>query len=127
MKRNSSLLSSNDRLPVLRRGDVVMVFLLLTVVGSMVSGCATARAARYQKEVAMPMLIQENRQLEDELFYLREQLSRCCFDNQQLQQQVTTLQAKVDAISPSTSSRSRSQNTRQERSTATVPAWSPTR
>ena len=105
-----------------RRAYVVMVLTLL-----MVSGCMTARDAKYQKEVAMPMLIQENRQLEDELFYLREQLSRCCYDNQQLRDQVTTLQAKAEANPSAASSRSRAPNAKKENSTAGVPDWSPTR
>ena len=120
-KRNSTLLPL-EIFSAMRWGYVAMVLTLLTV-----SGCMTARDAKYQKEVAMPMLIQENRQLEDELFYLREQLSRCCYDNQQLRDQVTTLQAKADANPSSSSSRSRAPNAKQENSTAGVPHWSPTR
>jgi|GEM_PF-3916002 len=123
-----------------KRISTISIFIMLAGVSLiLVSGCASAK---YQKEVVQPMMIQENRQLEDELFFTREQLKRSRFENQQLRKQIADLQSAT----PSQVTKS-SKKTMQESSvrnhpnagtnvgvnansptpTAGIPVWAPQR
>jgi hypothetical protein len=92
----------------------------------LITGCASAK---YQKEVAVPMLIQENRQLEDELFFTKEQLDHCGYENQQLRQQFADLQSKSEPLGSVSSNSGKTSSVSVEKNQAqgSLPVWSPRR